>query len=87
MSDLRDSGAIEQDADLIAFLYREEIANPNGYSKEKLDELNISGKAELNLAKQRNGPTGSFALKFVGQFTRFEDENQMDSNIKQWEKR
>ncbi len=87
MSDLRDSGAIEQDADLIAFIYREEIANPNEYRKEQLEELDIVGKAELIVAKQRNGPIGSFALKFTGHLTRFEDENPMDSKIKQFEKR
>ena len=87
MSDLRDSGAIEQDADLIAFIYREEIANPNEYRKEQLEELDIVGKAELIVAKQRNGPIGSFALTFTGHLTRFEDENPMDSKLKQFEKR
>ena len=64
LSDLRDSGSIEQDADLVAFIFREEVY--------KSDEDN-SGKAELIIAKQRNGPTGVVKLAFLRQFTRFEN--------------
>ena len=63
MSDLRESGALEQDADLIIFIYRDEVYNEN--SEEK-------GKAEIIIAKQRNGPIGKIFLTFLGQFTRFE---------------
>jgi replicative DNA helicase len=64
MSDLRESGAIEQDADLIIFLYREEYYDPR--------EENM-GRAEGIIAKQRNGPTGTVQLSFQSQFMRFEN--------------
>ncbi len=64
MSDLRESGAIEQDADLIIFIYREEV-----YDKDTPRK----GIADINIAKQRNGPVGEFPLTFLGQFTKFEN--------------
>ena len=64
MSDLRESGAIEQDADLITFIYRDEVYNENSPDK---------GKAEILIAKQRNGPIGKIALTFLGKYTRFEN--------------
>jgi len=63
MSDLRESGAIEQDADLILFIYREEV-----YAPEKEE---ARGRAEVIIGKQRNGPIGTIAFTFIGQFTRF----------------
>jgi len=67
MSDLRESGAIEQDADLISFLYREEY-----YLKDKTPEDKL-GMAEIIIAKHRNGPVGSVELRFFNSITRFED--------------
>jgi replicative DNA helicase len=65
LSDLRDSGSIEQDADLVAFIYREEL-----YRKDRED---LKGLADLIVAKQRNGPIGTVPLRFLSQFTRFEN--------------
>src|SRR5580700_1793257 len=65
LSDLRESGSIEQDADLVAFIFREEVYKPADES--------LHGKAELILAKQRNGPVGKVELVFLHEFTKFEN--------------
>ena len=70
LSDLRESGAIEQDADVVMFLYRHWF-----YNKEDED---TRAKAEIILAKQRNGPTGTVPVTFLDRFTRFEDASDME---------
>ena len=64
MSDLRESGSIEQDADVVAFIYREDYYKPTEENQ---------GIAELLIAKQRNGPTGTVKMAFLKEFTRFEN--------------
>jgi replicative DNA helicase len=64
LADLRESGSIEQDADLVAFIFREEVYKP--------DEPELDGIAELIIRKQRNGPTGTVKLAFLKSSTRFE---------------
>ncbi len=76
LSDLRESGAIEQDADVVMFVYRQELYLT---SDEKMEEQSKSaqdtkmGKAQIIVAKQRNGPTGTIDLVFIGEFARFEN--------------
>jgi replicative DNA helicase len=65
LADLRESGAIEQDADLVMFIFREEVYKP--------DDPELEGKAEIIIAKQRNGPTGRVKLAFIKRSTRFEN--------------
>lgn len=65
LSDLRESGSIEQDADLVAFIFREEVYRP--------DKESLRGLGELIVAKQRNGPTGRIKLAFLNRYTRFEN--------------
>jgi replicative DNA helicase len=81
LADLRESGSIEQDADVVIFVYREEyylqsrepkIGTPE-YEKWQLEMSLVHGKAEVIIGKQRHGPTGTVKLHFEGQFTRFSD--------------
>jgi len=69
LSDLRDSGAIEQDADVVMLLFREEYYNPTEDNK---------GIADIIIAKQRNGPVGTKKLTFLKEFSRFENFTQRE---------
>jgi replicative DNA helicase len=62
LSDLRESGSLEQDADVVMFIYREEVYEPNTEN---------AGQAEIVVAKHRSGPTGIVSLAFLPQYTRF----------------
>jgi len=68
MADLRESGSIEQDADIIGFIYRDELYHDDAYTNP--EEV---GKADLRISKHRNGATGNIKLAFIGQYARFED--------------
>ena len=86
LSDLRESGSIEQDADIVLFVYRDEYYMQNKQPEEGTPEYEdwrlkferVKGKAELIIAKQRHGPTGTVELAFEGQFTRFSDLAEED---------
>jgi replicative DNA helicase len=68
MSDLRESGSLEQDADLVGLLVRPEV-----YEDDEEAKSDLAGKAELIIAKQRNGPIGEVPLTFIKEYTRFEN--------------
>ena len=73
LSDLRESGSIEQDADVVCFIHREEY-----YDRENED---IKGQAEIIIAKQRNGPTGSVKMRFLNEFTVFMDADEVHGDV------
>ena len=76
LSDLRESGNLEQDADVVSFIYREELYNP--------DDPSLEGEATLIIAKQRNGPVGDVPLVFLKQFTTFKERDDRDDPGEPW---
>ena len=93
LSDLRESGSIEQDADVVMFVFREEyyhqMRKPSESNREKFDEWlaegnRVDGKAEVIIGKQRHGPTGTVALQFQADVTRFADlavDDQLPAHV------
>jgi len=92
LSDLRESGSIEQDADVVLFVFREEYYLSNKeprpgtdeYTKWQLDMAAVHGKAEVIIGKQRHGPTGTVALQFEAAVTRFDNlarEDQLPDQV------
>jgi replicative DNA helicase len=77
LSDLRDSGAIEQDADVVIFIHRPEMYQDLRAKAEK-EGKNLEGIAEIQLAKHRNGPTGNLDLQFRKNYTRFVDPSDRE---------
>jgi replicative DNA helicase len=71
LADLRESGAIEQDADVVIFIYRKEVYDPTEENK---------GLAEIMISKQRNGPVGNVKLTFLDRFTKFESHSDRDGS-------
>ena len=80
LADLRESGAIEQDADVIVFLYREAVYCDACKKRDNSCDKGHEGKAEVIIGKQRNGPLGVEYLTFLGQFTRFESQSRRDDD-------
>ena len=77
LSDLRESGAIEQDADMVMFIHRPEYYNIT----EDENGMDTRGVAELIIAKHRNGPVDSAKTRYIGQFTKFTDLDSLDQNL------
>lgn len=75
LADLRESGSIEQDADLVMFIFREEVYKP--------DDVELGGRADIIVRKQRNGPTGKVRLTFLKSYTRFEPLAEQDAGLGQ----
>jgi replicative DNA helicase len=82
LSDLRESGAIEQDADVVLFIYRPAVYRHGGEAGLEIadhEQLEEKRRAEIIIGKQRNGPTGKVELVFLDEFTRFEDRSRIET--------
>jgi replicative DNA helicase len=84
LSDLRDSGTIEQDADVVMFVYREEYYLQQGSPAERAKLGDVAGQAEVIIGKQRHGPTGTINLEFDGPTTRFSDAKPTGNAFDNW---
>ena len=71
LSDLRESGSIEQDADIVMFIYRDEYYKNANDEEEQAEKAANKGEAEIIIAKHRNGPIGTVKLKWIGEYTKF----------------
>lgn len=86
MSDIRESGSIEQDADIVAFLYRDDYYNRGNGEEGEEAEIDAgaqdeNGEIEIIIAKQRNGPTGTVKLHFLKQYNKFTDIDYAHSDV------
>ena len=78
LSDLRESGSIEQDADIVMFIYRDEYYKNANEDEDEVEKATNKGEAEIIIAKHRNGPTGTVKLLFQGSITKFKNPINTD---------
>jgi replicative DNA helicase len=81
LSDLRESGSIEQDADVVLFLYRPEVYGITQYTGGDMSGQSTEGIAEIIVGKQRNGPIGEVKLRFIKEYARFENLDRFRTQL------